>query len=415
MIPRTLRRRLVHLARQFPVVTLTGPRQSGKTTLCRMAFPRKAYVTLEAPDVLAYAKADPRGFLSAHAAGAILDEVQRAPELLSYLQGEVDARPVAGRFILTGSANLALLHGVSQSLAGRTAMLTLLPLGHDEVLRFPEPPRTLFETLWQGSYPAIFDRRHDPADWLGSYVSTYVERDVRQVLNVTDLLAFQSFLRLCAGRTAQLLNLSALAADAGITHNTARAWLSVLEASYIAFRLPALHVNTRKRLVKAPKLHFYDTGLLCYLLGIHQAEQLRRHPLRGPVFESWVVSEILKARLHRGLPGSLSFYRDRKGEEIDAVLDRGDTLVAVEAKSGETVAADFFPPLVRFAEMRVRPRDTSSVAGIVAYGGDRRERRGGIEALPWDQIAAFDWAGDEDTGQTIGRISRVRERAGGGR
>jgi predicted AAA+ superfamily ATPase len=394
MVPRTLRRKLIHLARRFPVVTVTGPRQSGKTTLCRMAFPSKAYVSLEAPDVRAYAHADPRGFLATYASGAILDEIQRAPDLLSYLQGEVDARPVAGRFILTGSANLALLHGVAQSLAGRTAVLTLLPLGHDEVVRFPDPPGDLLSVLWQGGYPAIFDQHPAPGDWLGSYVATYVERDVRQVLNVTDLLAFQNFLRLCAGRTAQLLNCSALAADAGITHNTARAWLSVLEASYIVFRLPALHLNIRKRLVKAPKLHFYDTGLLCYLLGINNAEQLRRHPLRGAVFETWVVSEILKARLHRGLPASLSFYRDRKGQEIDAVLERGDAVVAIEAKSGQTVAKDFFPPLARFSEMTSQRQDGERVVTVVAYGGERSEHRGSCRVLPWNRLKDLNWAGD---------------------
>ena len=397
MVPRTLRHKLRHLARRFPVVTVTGPRQSGKTTLCRMVFPAKPYVSLEAPDLRAYAQHDPRGFLAQHSSGAILDEVQRVPDLLSYLQGEVDARPVPGRFILTGSANLALLQNVSQSLAGRTAVLTLLPLGHDEVLRFPDAPGDLFATLWRGGYPAIYDRRPKPADWLGSYVATYVERDVRQILNVTDLLAFQNFLRLCAGRSAQLLNLSALAADAGITHNTARAWLSVLEASYLAFRLPALHANVRKRLVKAPKLHFYDTGLLCYLLGILNPDQLRQHPLRGAVFETWVVSEIAKARLHRGRSPCLSHYRDRKGDEIDAVLDRGDGLVAVEAKSGQTVAADFFPPLARFDASIGQQQRRGPLVRVVAYGGDRSEHRQECRVLPWNRIKDFDWAGDAAT------------------
>ena len=397
MVPRTLRRKLLQLARRFPIVTVTGPRQSGKTTLCRMAFPGKTYVSLEAPDLRAYAQTDPRGFLATYAAGAILDEVQRVPDLLSYLQGEVDERPTPGRFILTGSANLALLHSVSQSLAGRTAMLTLLPLGHEEILRFPDPPDDLFATLWHGGYPAIFDTHPAPADWLGSYVATYVERDVRQILNVADLLAFQNFLRLCAGRTAQLLNLSALAADAGITHNTARAWLSVLEASYLAFRLPTLHVNVRKRLVKAPKLHFYDTGLLCYLLGILNPDQLRRHPLRGAVFETWVVSEIAKARLHRGLPASLSFYRDRKGEEIDAVLDRGDAMVSVEAKSGQTVATDFFPPLMRFEESVGPPLRRGQVVTVLAYGGDRSEHRDACRVVPWNRLKDFNWAGAATT------------------
>ncbi|OFV86744.1 MAG: AAA family ATPase [Acidobacteria bacterium RBG_16_68_9] len=392
MIRRTLAAKLRALARTFPTVTVTGPRQSGKTTLCRATFPGKAYVSLEAPDVREYALRDPRGLIAEHVGGAIFDEVQRAPELLSYLQGEVDERPTAGRFILTGSANFALLQSVSQSLAGRTGLLQLLPLSLEEVRRFPERPEELFTLLWQGAYPALYDRGVPPGDWFAAYVGTYVERDVRQILNVTDLATFQTFLRLCAGRSAQLLNASALGADAGVTHNTARAWLAVIEASYLALRLPPFHANIRKRLVKAPKLHFYDSGLLCYLLGITRPEQLREHPLRGAIFESWVVSEIVKARANLGLAPNLSFYRDRKGLEVDAVLDRGTELVAVETKSGQTVANDFFDALHAFVDVLTSRKRAPRVTSLVVYGGTQRQRRADATVIPWSKLDDFDWS-----------------------
>jgi len=358
-----------------------------------MAFPQKPCVSLEAPDIRAYAHADPRGFIAQHRDGAILDEVQRAPELASYLQGEVDARPEPGRFILTGSANLSLLQSVSQSLAGRTALLTLLPLSHAEVLRFPQPPADLFETLWRGGYPAIFDRALPPHEWLAAYVGTYVDRDVRQLLNVTDLLAFQTFLRLAAGRASQLLNLSALGADAGVTHNTAKAWVSVLEATYVAVRVPPLHVNIRKRLTRTPKVLFCDPGLLCYLLGISSPEQLRHHPSRGAIFETWALSEILKVRVHRGLAPALSFYRDRQGHggEIDAIVDRGDAIVALEAKSAQTVADDFFSGFARGGPALTSAASGRPIEKRLVYGGDRRERRHDVEVLPWREMSAAAW------------------------
>jgi len=393
MVPRTLQTKLLALARKFPVVTVTGPRQSGKTTLCRACFPDHRYISLEAPDVREYARRDPRALLAQAGDAAVFDEVQRIPELLSYLQVEVDARPRRGRFILTGSANFALLNSISQSLAGRTALLTLLPLARDEVRRFPAAPRTLYETLWTGSFPAVFDRELSPADWYPAYVGTYVERDVRQLLNIGDLIAFQGFLRLCAGRVGQLLNLSALGADAGITHGTARAWVSVLEASYIAHRLPPYASNVGARVVKTPKLHFYDSGLTCFLLGIRTPEQLEHHPLRGVIFETWVISEMLKARVHRGLQPSLFFYRDRKGVEVDAVLERGDRLLAVETKSGQTVAEDFFAGLEAFGrQVGASPR-TPKVRGALVYGGDQAQTRSGVDVIPWSQIHAYDWCG----------------------
>ena len=391
MVPRALAPRLRAAARKFPVVTVTGPRQSGKTTLCRAVFPDKAYVSLEAPDVREYARHDPRGFLGDHRDGAILDEIQRVPELLSYLQTEVDARREPGRFVLTGSANLALLGSVSQSLAGRTAVLHLLPLSWGEVTQFPSAPADLWTALWKGGYPAIYDRDIDPADWLAGYVATYVERDVRQILNVGDLITFQTFVRLCAGRSAQLLNLSALASDAGVSHVTARSWISVLESTFVAFRLPPYHANLTTRLVKTPKLHLYDSGLLCYLLGIRRPEQLREHPLRGAVFETWVVDEVSKVRLHSGVSGGLAFFRDRKGREVDLLVEDGGRLTAVETKSAQTVNEDFFAALAAFAELVKSGRRPPSLRRVLVYGGVTRQQRSSATVLPWSAIDRYDW------------------------
>lgn len=375
------------------MVTITGPRQSGKTTLCRMAFPEKAYVSLEPPDIREFAQKDPRAFLGQYGQGAIIDEVQRVPDLLSYIQVEVDAKASAGRFILTGSANFALLQSLSQSLAGRKALVTLLPLSLDEVRGFPKAPRDLFSTLWTGGFPAILDRGVPPEEWYASYTTTYLERDVRQILNVTDLSAFQAFLRLCAGRTGQVLNLSQLGADCGISHNTARAWLTVLEAGYVAFRLPPFHANLSKRLTKAPKLHFYDSGLLCYLLGIRSPDQLVHHPLRGAIFESWAVAEILKGRTSQCLPPTdLFYYRDRRGLEVDLVFRRGKDLMAVEIKSGQTVADDFFDPLVSFEKVVSSDPTLSAPVKVVIYGGGVPQPRKDFCVIPWFAVPDQDWA-----------------------
>lgn len=391
MIPRVLEARLRELAGKFPIVTITGPRQSGKTTLCRAVFPGKPYVSLEAPDIQEYARQDPRGFLAERSEGAVLDEVHRVPELLSYLQPLVDERPDRGRFVLTGSANFALLQSLGQSLAGRTALLELMPLSLEEIRRFPEPPDDLFTLLWRGSYPALYDRGLEPGDWYPSYVATYLERDVRAILSVGDLLTFQTFLRLCAGRTGQLVNFSALAADAGVTHNTARSWLSVLEAGYVAWRLPPFHNNLSKRLVKTPKLHFIDSGLACYLLGIRSADQLRDHPLRGAIFETWVASEILKARIHRGLPPSLSFFRDRKGTEVDLIVEDGRALLAVETKSGQTIAGDFFAGLESFAAMALAAHPPRQPKSFLVYGGAETQKRSIAEVVSWSDLDRCRW------------------------
>ena len=364
-----------------PSITLTGPRQSGKTTLCRAVFSDHPYCSLEAPDDRAFAQEDPRAFLGQYPRGAVLDEVQRVPELLSYLQGVIDDDPTPGRWILSGSQNFALLESVTQSLAGRTAMHQLLPLSWDEIRRFPQHPASLDEALLSGGYPHIFHRRPNPSDWLRSYVATYIERDVRTITGVGDLTTFQRFVELCAGRTAQLLNYSSLADDCGISQPTAKAWFSILEASFIAFHLPPFNLHQRKRLVKMPKLYFYDTGLVCWLLGIREPEQLRAHPLRGALFESWVVSEVLKHRTHRGRSGGLSFYRDRNGAELDLVVEEPDHLMLVEAKSAATPSSSLFDGLrrVRPHLQDLRPRCDAAVV----YGGEESQRRSDARFVPW--------------------------------
>ena len=383
VIDRDLAPRLVEAARGAPAITLTGPRQSGKTTLCRAVFPDLPYVSLEAPDVRSFAVDDPRAFLARLPEGAIIDEIQRAPDLPSYLQGIIDADPTPGRWILTGSQNFSLVESVNQSLAGRTSMQHLLPLSRGEAMRFPHYPQSLEEALITGGYPRIYDRDLDPSDWIGSYISTYVERDVRTLRNVGDLSAFARFVELCAGRTAQLANLSSLANDCGVTQPTAKAWLSILEASFLVFLLPPFHSNLRKRLVKMPKLHFYDTGVVCHLLGIRTPDQLVSHPLRGSIFETWVVSETAKQLLHLGGSSRLSFYRDRSGTEVDLMIEQPGRLTLVEAKSAATPSSSFLHTARKVA---AQLQDQNHCDLVAVYGGDQLQPRSQETLLPWTHL-----------------------------
>ncbi len=392
MIERDLQPILLDAATHYPVVTVTGPRQSGKTTLCRATFPDHAYVSLERIDSRDHAHEDPRGFLDEYSRGAIIDEVQRVPELLSWLQVEVDEHPDHGRFILTGSQHFGLSAAISQSLAGRTAVLNLLPPSLGELRRFRQSSTDdLIQTLWTGAFPRIFDRGIPPDRWLADYVTTYVERDVREVLNVGDLRSFSTFIKLCAGRTANEVNLSALAGDAGVTHNTAKAWLSVLETGYLVTLLPAWHRNLRKQLVKRPKLHFLDTGLVCSLLGIHAPDQLRYHPLRGAIFESWVVAEILKTRLHAGFSPGVHHFRESRGLEVDAVIEREGTLILVEAKSGATMNSEQLRPLARLTELLERHQEHQPTERVLVYGGAEPHARSAATVLPWSRIDRGPW------------------------
>lgn len=393
MIRRNLERPLQDAAGEMPVVAVTGPRQSGKTTLCRACFPAHEYVSLEPLDVRDFATSDPRGFLAQYPGPVVLDEVQRAPELFSYLQEAVDADPSPGRFVLTGSQHFGLSEAISQSLAGRVALLHLLPLSLDELARFATPPDDPWTVVWTGGYPRIQDRGLEPDRWLADYVATYVQRDVRQVVQVMDLEAFTGFLRLAAGRTGRELNYSGLGGDAGVSHPTVRSWIGVLEASFVVFRLPPWVRNVRKRVVKTPKLHFVDSGLACHLLGIRSPDQLRTHPLRGAVFESWVASEVRKARLHARLPADLFHLRETRGNEIDLLVDAGNRMFAVEMKSGATVATEHLGALRRFMEGRAGG-ETGAHPEIVArlvYGGDVRQRRSDVDVLPWREVQEVAW------------------------
>lgn len=381
MIERDIQPVLIRLASQYPVVTVTGPRQSGKTTLARSAFPDKPYVSLEDPDLRRFAIEDPRGFLGSHPQGAILDEIQRAPELLSYLQGLVDAQPRPGLYILTGSQQFELMYRLSQSLAGRTALLRLLPFTLAEALRARPAPAEpeLADILLAGFYPRIHDRGLDPTQALGDYFATYVERDLRQLTAVHDLQRFERFVRLCAGRTGQLLNLSSLGQDAGVSHATARAWIDLLQTSYIVYLLPPWLTNTRKRLVKTPKLYFYDVGLACWLLGLRTPQQVQRDPLWGALFENLIVMEALKDRYNAGASGEMYFYRDAEGHEVDLLLPVGGRLHAIEIKAGATVNPDYFKGLRSFAMHH--PQALAS--GGVIFGGSAGQARSDWPVHSW--------------------------------
>jgi predicted AAA+ superfamily ATPase len=381
MIKRDAEPTIRKLLPSFPIVTITGPRQSGKTTLAQSIFSQKPYFSFEDPDIRRIAHDDPRGFLSQIPEGAVLDEVQRIPDMLSYLQTHVDKSTQTGLFLLTGSQHFGLLSTISQSLAGRTAFIDLLPFCLNELEQGGIRPLNLDQMLLTGGYPPIYDRNISPDTWMPAYVTAYLERDVRQLLNVHDLDTFQRFVRLCAGRSGQILNLSSLATDCGITHNTAKSWISVLEASFILFQLRPHHANFRKRLVKSPKIYFYDSGLLCWLLGIHNIDQLQTHPLRGSIFETFVISELKKNLFNRQLSAKLYFWRDSNGREVDAILDFGDKLMPIEIKSGQTINRDFFTGLEHWLSLA----GDKAFSPALIYGGTQNQNRKGIRILGWDQ------------------------------
>jgi len=381
MISRKLTQTLQRLATSFPVITVTGPRQSGKTTLVRDLFSDKPYVTLEDPSERLFAEEDPKGFLARFEKGAIFDEAQRWPDLFSYLQGMVDEDREMGRFILTGSQQFGLLAGVSQSLAGRAGVTRLLPLAAPEVPALASG--SLNTTILTGGYPALHAQKINAQDWFASYIATYVERDVRQLVNVQDLSTFQRFLRLCAGRTGSLLNLNALAGEAGVTNKVAQAWMSVLQSSDLVYLLPPYHKNFGKRLVKTPKLYFVDTGLACWLLGIRSEEVLALHPLRGSLFETWVIGEALKARYNAGEAADLYFWRDNNGVEADLVYEKDGKLQPIGIKSGATVTSDY----IRAGQKAAKFAGDEALTPWLVHGGGDNYERSGVVVIGWREFA----------------------------
>jgi predicted AAA+ superfamily ATPase len=396
MIHRFLNTSLLRDITYYPIITLTGPRQSGKTTLARATFPSYNYVSLEETDTRLFANEDPRGFLNRLKEPTIIDEVQRVPDLLSYIQTEVDEKPTTGRFVLTGSQNLVLMEKVSQTLAGRTGILHLLPFSRAELEKQHQidfkTPDTLFSNsetglecwniIYSGFYPPIHDRKIPPEIWLSDYSRTYVERDVRTLLNIGDLEIFERFIRLCAGRIGQLINFSSLASDCGISVDTARRWISVLKTSFIIFLLSPHYKNFNKRIIKSPKLYFHDTGLACQLLGIQNENQLFSHPLRGAFFENYIIAEVVKFFYNHRLSPPIYFWRDQTGHEIDLIVEDSNLLYPVEIKSGSTVASDMFNGLKWWTNLT----GNSAASPMLIYSGGEAYVRDGITLRPWFSI-----------------------------
>ena len=369
-IPRTITPEVLQCAREYPVVTVIGPRQAGKTTLVKSIFPDKPYRSLEDPDVRAFAQEDPRSFLSAFPDGVILDEFQRVPELLSYIQGIVDEDGRSGLFILTGSQNFLLMESVTQSLAGRTAIITLLPFSLEEI-KNSYGEIELDDLLFRGFLPRIYDRNMDPFRVHRDYFQTYVERDLRTLLKVQDLQVFETFVRLCAGRVGQILNLSSLGNDCGVSQTTAKEWLHILESCFIVFRMQPWFANIGKRLTKSPKLYFHDVGLASYLCGAEEPRHLSTHPLKGNLFENLVVSELMKRRFNYGKDSKLHFFRDSNGHEVDALFPSGASMIPIEIKVGKTIAKDWFKQLKYFKELKGVEAETS----LIIYGGSEDQKR----------------------------------------
>ena len=383
-IKRDLENYLQYMSEKFPVVTVTGPRQSGKSTLVRHAFPDKPYISCEDPDVRMFAAQDPRGFLQTYQ-NAVIDEAQKVPQIFSYIQTHVDKTDDPGQFVLTGSTDFLLIEKITQSLAGRTAVLRLLPFSLNEIHGTRGFER-YEDYLFNGFYPRLYKMNIPPKDFYPGYVQTYIERDARAIKNISNLGQFQVFLKMCAGRTGQLLNLTSLGNECGISHTTAKSWISVLQASYIVFLLNPHFENFDKRLVKMPKLYFYDPGLAAYLLEIQSGSQLQTHYCKGALFESMIICDIIKQNFNQGKPGNCFFWRDKNGNEIDCLVDKGDVLTPIEIKSGKTIASDYFKGIDYF----VKAAGNRSSKPYLIYGGTEQQHRMKAQVIPWNRLDQLD-------------------------
>lgn len=381
MIDRLLATKLLELAKKFPIISLTGPRQSGKTTLLKNLLPNYQYVSLENPTIRAFAKEDPNGFLKTYNQFVIFDEVQRVPELFSYLQTKVDEDQIMGQFVLSGSQNFLLLKNITQSLAGRVAILKLLPLSYAELSVANLLTASIAHHIFRGNYPAIYGRNLLAGDFYSNYIETYVQRDVRDLLAIKELSSFQLFLRLCAGRVGQPLNLSSLANDCGITSPTAKAWLSILESSYITFTLSPHYQNFSKRLIKSPKLYFYDTGLVCHLLNMTNEQQVETYYQRGSLFENAIIAEMLKNRFNCGRSSQLYFWQDSNRNEIDVLEEEVGTINLFEMKYTSTITSEHFKNLRLYRELSALKGDN-----YLIYAGDEPQIRSDTRVTPWHQI-----------------------------
>ena len=381
MIQRQAKEKLKDLSGKFKAIAVIGARQAGKTTLVKQVFKNKKYVSLENPDTRNFALSDPRGFLATYPDGAILDEVQRTPEIFSYLQEVLDNSKAKGQFILTGSNNFLLQQSISQSLAGRVGYLQLLPFSLAELKKGKVLPATDDELMFKGFYPPVYDQNIPPTDWCPNYIRTYIERDVRQIKNITDLIVFEKFMRLLAGRNSQELNSTALATETGVDVKTIQTWIGILESSYIIYLLKPHFKNFNKTIVKRPKIYFYDTSIVCNLLGIQSVHQLATHPLRGAIFESMVITEMTKNRTNAGIAVNLFYWRDKTGHEIDVIIDKAGKLVPVEIKSGQTMNTEFLKNLTYWRKL-----SKVNKAQLLYGGTENQKRSDGTTIQNWREV-----------------------------
>lgn len=386
MINRIAKIKLQDLGKKFKAVAVTGARQSGKTTLVKQVFKDKPYVSLENPDTRNFALTDPRGFLDTYAKGAILDEVQRVPELFSYLQEVLDNTKTKGLFILTGSNNFVLQENISQTLAGRIGYLNLLPFSIEELSVSKKMPKNDDELMFKGFYPPIYDQKIPPSDWCPNYIRTYIERDVRQLKNVTDLIVFEKFMRILAGRNGEELNSSALSNEIGVDVKTIQSWIGILESSYIIYLLKPHYKNFNKTIIKRPKVYFYDTALVCSLVGIRNKNELATHSMRGHLFEGMVITEFVKKRTNSAQPINLYYWRDKTGHEIDLIIDNAGKLLPIEIKSGKSINTDFFKNINYWKNL------SNEIKSVLLYAGSLEQKRSdNCEVMNWKSVTAQKW------------------------